>query len=61
MAQEKNERLAQDLKEKRQCFCSLGTNKVKRRLNKLSSTNEIARAVDKQVQEAPEKLRASFL
>jgi hypothetical protein len=42
---EKNENLIYDLKKKRKEFAGVGTNKAKRRLNKLASTNLIAKAV----------------
>lgn len=35
------------LKEKRKTFASIGTNKAKRRLNKLSKENEVAKAIRK--------------
>ena len=42
---EKNENLIYDLKKKREEFAGIGTNKAKRRLNKLSSTSWVAKAV----------------
>jgi hypothetical protein len=42
---EKNENLICDLKKKRDEFAGIGTNKAKRRLNKLASTSLIAKAV----------------
>lgn len=41
----KNENLIYDLKKKREEFAGIGTNKAKRRLNKLSLTSLIAKAV----------------
>lgn len=41
----KNELLIQDLKDKREKFAGIGTNKVKRRLNKLAATCSIAQAI----------------
>jgi len=41
----KNERLVNDLKKKRTGFAGIGTNKAKRRLNKLSITIPVAKAV----------------
>jgi hypothetical protein len=42
---EKNEQLVCDLKKKREQFAGIGTNKAKRRLNKLAITNSVAKAV----------------
>jgi hypothetical protein len=42
---QKNERLIDDLMRKRKVFANIGTNKAKRRLNKLAETNVIAKAV----------------
>jgi hypothetical protein len=42
---EKNERLIFQLKRKRKEFAGIGTNKAKRRLNKLAPTNTLAKAV----------------
>jgi len=47
IALEKNDNLIFDLQQKRNNFATIGTNKAKRRLNKLSLTNEIAKAVRK--------------
>jgi hypothetical protein len=41
----KNERLIQDLEDFRKNMLGLGTNKIKRRLNKLSKNNTIAKAI----------------
>lgn len=45
LAIEKNENLIEALKEKRKTFCEIGTNKAKRRLNKLSQTSNLAKAI----------------
>lgn len=42
---EKNEQLVEDLREKRNSFAGIGTNKVKRRLNKIGISHLVARAV----------------
>lgn len=43
--QMKNDKLIHDLKVKRTAFAGIGTNKAKRRLNKLSKTSDIAKAI----------------
>lgn len=42
---QKNENLVQDLKKKRELFAGLGTNKAKRRLNKLAISFPLAKAI----------------
>jgi hypothetical protein len=44
-AHRKNERLIAELKKKREEFAGIGTNKAKRRLNKLAITDPLAKAV----------------
>lgn len=41
----KNAELINILQEKRNSFCGIGTNKIKRRLNKLSKTDYVAKAI----------------
>lgn len=43
--QDKNEQLVDQLRQKREQFANVGTNKAKRRLNKLALTNPVAEAV----------------
>jgi len=42
---QKNENLINDLKKKRKLFAGIGTNKAKRRLNKLALTSPLAKAI----------------
>lgn len=44
-AQRKNERLVEELQRKRKMFAGIGTNRAKRRLNKLALSSPIAQAV----------------
>lgn len=44
LALEKNNELVESLRDNRKSFCGIGTNKIKRRLNKLAKSDSVAKA-----------------